>query len=286
MVSLAIIESYNGLIGVGVAVENKNPGLGRFRCHNQIQREDGAAAALVALSPVIRPPVHLLHGIGQESLFGGELGFVVGTVKLTNESLVNIAGLACFKAINGGIADIGALAEQSLVPLNPVVDDAVFTRLVIEEAVDVIHDDHVYIQEKSGAFQVGEAVLCDSKLRENAGPFLFVLISGIGGEWNGINAFIEPGGVIGDADKTERAVKVLLYGAEESVSVSSRVTGAPLQTDDIAGSIFIHDIIRLTLDSLYVKPFQLVSCNKKAHWCKKVHQWAVWGISINLRTAP
>lgn len=242
MMRFAVIEAYDCLVGVGAAMEYQNLGFRGLRCHNQIQREDGTAAALVALRPVIRPPVDLLHGIGEEGLFGRELGFIMSAVELADKGLVDVAGLACFKSENGGVANVGAFAEQGLVPFNPVVDDAVFSRFVVKEAVNVIHDDNINIQEQGRAFQIGESILSDGKFGENARPFMRMLVSGIRGERLCVNSFIKSRGVIRDADKTERTVHVFLDGTVKSIRVGCGITRAPLQADDVAGCIFAHSI--------------------------------------------
>ena len=257
MVGLAVIKADYGLVRVGIAVENKNPCLGGLRGYKEVERENGAAAALIALSPIVWPPVDLFHGIGEECLLGGELGFIVGAVEFLDESFVDVTGFTSLKTVNGGIANVGALAEEGLVPFNPVVDDAVFSRLVIEEAVYVIHDDHVYIQKQRGSFEIGKTILCDGQFGENSWPVSLILIPGIGRERLGINTFIQPCRIICDADEAERPVKMFFDRTVKSIGVSCGITGTPFQADYVTGGILAHSVVRLTLSIRYVKKFRL-----------------------------
>jgi hypothetical protein len=137
-------------------------------------------------------------------------------------------GLASLETEDGGVANGWALAEKGLVPFNPVVDNAVLTRLVIEETVYVIHDDHVYIQKQCRALQVGKTILRDGKFGENSRPVLFVLVPRISRERNGLNPFLKAGRVIGNADKTERAMKVLPDGTIESIYKDDLLLGTEI----------------------------------------------------------
>lgn len=75
VVSLSVFKTYHSLIRIRTAVEHQDAGLGWLGGHKQIQRENRAAAALVALGPLVWPPVYSFrpHGVGQESLLRREL---------------------------------------------------------------------------------------------------------------------------------------------------------------------------------------------------------------------
>lgn len=202
----SVVETDCGLIRVGLAVEYENTGLWLLGCHKEVEREGRTATALEAAYPFVWPPVDFLHGVGHERLLRGENGTIHSPRNIFFEFVVDILGLSSLKSEDGGVTDGWAFAEDRFMPFNPVVNDAVLTRLVIKETVDVIHDNNIYIHEKGGAFQVGKAILEYEEFYIDIRPFGYD--SGIFREGFNINAFIESCGIIGDADKTKRSVKV------------------------------------------------------------------------------
>lgn len=227
------LEAGDGGVGIGSAVKDDDAGLGTAGGEQEIEGEERNAGALEAADPFFGPPVDLLHGMGHEGLFGGIEVMIDGILHFADEGFVDVVALAGLKAEAGGVADIRALAEELLAALDPVVDDAVFARQVVEEAVDVALNDDVEVEEEGGALQIGQAVLEDEELDEDIRPAMEDLGIGVLREGLRIDALLQAGGVIGDADEAEGPMEVALDGGVEDVDIVRGISGAPFKADDI-----------------------------------------------------
>jgi hypothetical protein len=224
-----------GIDGIGMTVEDE-----KFRVlrllgsEEQVERKHRAAMTLKRGHPFIRPPALFLHGIGEESLFGGILRVIIRIFNLTNEGLIDVVRLACVEAENRRIADVRAPAENLFTSLDPVVDDAVFAWLEIEKAVDGIQDHQVEIQEHRWPGEIRETILGDEQLHEHIRPS-GLLDAGVGREARRFDFRKQAGGVVSDTKEAEWPVKVPFDGAIQDVHVGSRITGSPFHADDIDG---------------------------------------------------
>ena len=239
MVLFAVIKARNRLVGIRGAVKDENFGVGLRRRLNEVEREDGAAGTLETSRPFLGPPMHLAQSVGHVSLLSGVNRVIVGLLKLAQEGLINVAALACLEAKNRGVSNEGTLAEDSFVPLDPIVDHAVLPRQVVEEAVNVVHDDHIDIQEQGGTLQLRVAVLIDGQLGKDARP-LFLRIAGVRRQGDGVDPFIQTGRIIRSAHETERSMQMTFNRMVQNIGVGGGVAFSPLEAKNVDQSRLTH----------------------------------------------
>lgn len=227
-------KSMDGLVRVGTAMEYQNPtAFGQLWRAEQIERKSRAAVPLVALDPFFGPPLGIAEGVGQKSLLGVENGAIFSLVHFAQEGFVSVVGFASLEAENRGIAHLWTSPEHFFAPVHPVMNDAEFARLVIEEAVDRSGDCHVQIQKQRRPLQPAEAILQDCQLDQDVGPA--ALDTGVCGEWDDFYSGIQSAGVIRAAEKTERPAQVAVNSAIEHVDIMWAIARAPLETKNVYG---------------------------------------------------
>src|SRR5512139_3956753 len=232
MMQLAPAITAYRLVRIGTAMEHQDPAaLRQFGRAEQVERKGRAAVPLVALDPFLRPPLGIAQRVGQKGLLGVENGAVLGAVHFTQEGFVGVVRLARLETENRGIAYRRAPSKRRLSPVNPVVDDAEFAWLVVEEAVDRPGDRHVQVEKQRRPLQSPETVLQDRQLDQNVGPA--PLDAGVRGKRDDFHARVEPAGVVGAAEKPERPAQIAANGAIKHVDVMWAVAGAPLEAKDI-----------------------------------------------------
>ena len=125
------------LIGIGLTVEADDfTACWEFWFCDEVKRKHWDAVAFEALDPIIGPPFTVFaHGVGEEGLFGSELGAIHGSLMFFDEAFENVLALAALVAKDGGVADVGLLAKECFSPGQPVVDDAVAAWFVVKKCV-------------------------------------------------------------------------------------------------------------------------------------------------------
>jgi hypothetical protein len=113
------------------------------------------------------------------------------------------------------------------------VDDAIFARLKIEEAIDVIRDGDIEIQKKCGAHEAAEAVFCHHQFDQDVWPF--GAHAGVLGKSNDLNFGIQSRCILCATEKAKRPFEVSPYGTMKYVHVRRGITSAPFQAEDIDG---------------------------------------------------
>ena len=124
-------------------------------------------------------------------------------------------------------------SEKVFAPVDPVVDDAIFAGLKIEEAIDVIHDGDIEIQKKCRPHKVSEAIFCYHQFDQDMWPI--GTHAGVFGKINDLNFGIQSRCVLCAAEKSKWPFEVSPYGTMKYVHVFRGITSAPFQAEDIDG---------------------------------------------------
>ena len=125
------------------------------------------------------------------------------------------------------------VSKKAFAPVDPVVDDAIFAGLKIEEAIDVIHDGDIEIQKKCGPDKIAEAVFCHHQFDQDMRPF--GAHAGVLGKSSDLNFGIQSRCILCATEKSKWPFEVSPYGTMKYVHVRRRVTSAPFQAEDIDG---------------------------------------------------
>jgi len=164
--------------------------------------------ALEAFDPIVGPPFAIIaHSVGQEGLLGSELAAVHRAFVLGDKAFENRLTLAGFEAKDGGIANIRLLAKEGFAPREPVVDDAISARLIVEKLVQRAHDDLVDIEEQGRPLEVVEVVGCHCQLSPEA-HFVALWHTFRQREGDGLDALDQPFRALGHADESEGSTQV------------------------------------------------------------------------------
>ncbi|GAA2877405.1 hypothetical protein GCM10010837_32550 [Aminobacter niigataensis] len=120
---------------------------------------------------------------------------------------------------------------QRLAPEKIIVtDDEEFARL-LEEGVEIINDHEVEVEEKCRALQVGQIAAEKSELAPTS-----VLSAGgqvQSGERQRLDIFVQPGGIVREADEAMRTLQMLSDAAAQIVDVFRAVERSPFYADHI-----------------------------------------------------
>jgi hypothetical protein len=233
VVSAFSLVALDGGMGIGAPVEGEHFGAGgKPGGDEMIERPGWAAVTFEAAHPVIGPEFHaLLDAVSEVSLGRVEIGesmFAFGVV-LVDDMLAG----AGFEPEDGGVSDLRAATEEFFAALDPVVDDADLVETVVEEAVDVVGDEKIEIEEHAVPGKAGQLVLKECKLEPSGG--LEPVWKFKGGQWKGLDAIVESSVVVGEAQETKRSCEVASHTVEEAVDIVRTVTGAPLEGEDVDG---------------------------------------------------
>ena len=121
---------------------------------------------------------------------------------------------------------------------NPVVDDAVLARLIVEKGSDVVHDGDVKIEKQGRSDQAAEPVGGNEQLDHDVGPAAVRGHAGIGRERDDANLRVQAGRVFRAAMEKKWAPEVARDRAMQDVDVIRAVAGAPFQAQNVNGSGF------------------------------------------------
>jgi hypothetical protein len=124
-------------------------------------------------------------------------------------------------------------SEKVFAPIDPVVDDAIFAGLKIEEAIDVTHDGDIEIQKKCRPHKIAEAIVCYHQFDQDMWPM--GAHAGVLWKCNDLNFGIQSRCVLRAAEKAKWPFEVSPHGAMEDVYIFRRVAGSPFEAEDIDG---------------------------------------------------
>lgn len=187
------------------------------------------AVALEAAAPLRRP-------ILEPALAGNELGDEL----LLVAHLGNRLGVVVFQVIQGVCMSTDgedvARGVARLVLFVPLLDDNEFSGL-FEKRVETVQDHDVQVQKQGASLQVVQAGGKTGQLEPAVakGPRLALvkLVKADHGDGLDLNAWLNALGIVGQADKAERALQVARDHAVEFVDVFGAVFAAPFDAQNI-----------------------------------------------------
>ena len=201
--------------------------------------------ALERAHPFVGPPVDLAglhHGESLEFLRAlGETVALGGIVLHGEKRLVYGVGSASVEAEARRVADVGKFSEPSLAALDPVVNDAEFAGLVIEEFVKRTGNQEVDVEKERRTFEISESVFKKAKFNEDIRPLPSDNMR-IVGERNSFDAVVQSRRIVGHADEAEGTRQIALNARIEAVHVFGTVVGSPFEAKDV-DRFFFHKIV-------------------------------------------
>ena len=173
-------------------------------------------------------------------LFRRKAPLVERKIDLFKEFLIDIMERASrLKAEAARIPTKRHLAENSLSELDPVANDAEFTRLIVKEPVKISRNDLVDVQEERGSLQVNKARFVHEELHIDVGPAMLrvsIEILHLRRSRRKIG-YVDPldqsRRIVGHADEAERSLEMRLHAAVDAVHILGRVERTPLQGQNI-----------------------------------------------------
>ena len=113
-------------------------------------------AVLVARTPLLRPKLQLAHFVhldGQKVLFIAEILF--GIVRVTAKAIDNLGKFADVVQVDRRVANPAFWTQ--------LIEDDRKLRIVLDEAIDVVDNDYVDIEEQRPSCQIGQLVVPGSQ---------------------------------------------------------------------------------------------------------------------------
>lgn len=141
---------------------------------------------------------------------------------------------ADLKSIHRGIAD-------DAMRVRPIMNDAELTG-VIEETVDVVHDNDVEIEKQRDTFQIRQWITECTELEP--GLMLEIFRNPDFGQGEMFDFGIEPGGVVGKTDKTVRPRQVTAGHRMQRIDMPGAVRRTPFHADHVVHRLTIYILCR------------------------------------------
>ena len=215
------------------------------RTEKVVKRPDPSAGALEGADEVLRPEIDIFRSdrMRHVILFCAIDPIIKRSLDLLQECLIDIIHLpARLEAKATRIPAERRLAKKVFATLDPVMNDAEFARLEIKETIKIAEDDLVNIQKKRRPFELRESWLIKDKFHIDIRPLRVLIIEnhprGALGKRLRVDTFMKSRRIIGNANETERTMKVGLYATVKAIHVLRGIKGTPLQTQNV--NWFVH----------------------------------------------
>lgn len=175
----------------------------------------------------------LSNTMSHVSLLGSVEINIQRIILLGSKLIGNMLARSRIETNAGRVSEKGAVTEDSLIDLDPIVDDANLAWLVVEEAINVRDDEQVKIEKKTlPAKPSSEIILKEGELEPYGRIEMRRKVKGAR-EGMRFNTRQQSRRIVGEAKKPKGPLKMPLDTTIETIYIVRSIAGAPLERENI-----------------------------------------------------